>query len=130
VSRLLSEAFGERRARMVEARERTDVPPTGVARGPRLPRGMIGAAAILAAALVVGFCMDETPTAAYSTCGTCRGAAGEAVYWWGGLGVGMAALAALIARFEAPGEFRVARAAAVAALAFWVASVGFIRGWW
>jgi hypothetical protein len=87
---------------MVEAPARADVPPTGVARGPRLPRGMTGAAAILAAALVVGFCMDETPTAAYSTCGTCRGVARETLYWWGGLGVGVTAFVALMARFEAP----------------------------
>ena len=115
---------------MVEAPARADVPPTGVARSPRPPRGVLGAAAILAAALVVGFCMDETPAAAYSTCGTCRGVARENVHWWGGLGVGVAAFAALIARSQAPGEFRVARVAAMVALAFWVVSVGFIRGWW
>ena len=115
---------------MAEAPSTLDAPSVGAIRARELPRGMVGAAAVLAAALVVGFCLSETPIAAYSPCGTCRWSARETVYGWAVLGIAMSALAALVARFEAPGEFRVARSAAVVAFAFWLVSVGFIRGWW
>jgi len=38
--------------------------------------------------------------------------------------------AALAARVASRWEFRVARSAELVALVFWLASLGFVRGWW
>jgi hypothetical protein len=114
---------------MAEAPPTLDAPVADAVRGRGVPCALVGAA-VFAAALVVGICVSETPTATSSPCGTCRSSAREAVYGWAKLGVALAALAALLARFEAPGAFRVARSAALVALASWLMSVGFIRGWW
>ncbi len=94
------------------------------------PRGVVGAMAVLAALFVVGVCLVETPGAVASTCANCRLGCRADVYRGGACGVGAAALAALVARFAGPTDFRVARSAALVALVFWLAAVGFVRGWW
>lgn len=78
----------------------------------------------------VGVCLAETPTAVWSFCGTCRGAARGSLYGEAAWAVAASAVAALVARLAVPGEFRVARSATLVALAFWLVSVGFVRGWW
>jgi hypothetical protein len=50
---------------------------------------------------------------------------GEAVW-----AIGVCMAAALAARVASRWEFRVARSAALVALVFWLASLGFVRGWW
>jgi hypothetical protein len=115
---------------MAEAPPSADAPPAVVARGPPLPRGVAGAVAVAAAWWAVGVCLAETPTAVWSFCGTCRGAARGSLYGEAVWAVAASAVAALVARLAGPGEFRVARSAALVALAFWLVSVGFVRGWW
>jgi hypothetical protein len=115
---------------MAEAPPSADASSTGAVRGPRLPRGVAGAAALIAAGWAVGVCLAETPAAAWSVCGTCRESARASLEGEGAWAVGASALAALVARFAGPGEFRVARSVALVALVFWLVSLGFVRGWW
>jgi hypothetical protein len=115
---------------MVESSARVVEPPTRVARGPWLPGGIAGAVAIAAALWAAGVCLSETPTAVDSWCGTCRGEARSSLYVEAAWAIGVCMAAALAARVASRWEFRVARSAALVALVFWLASLGFVRGWW
>jgi hypothetical protein len=115
---------------MVETPPRADIPTAQPVRGPRLPRGVLGAAAVAAAVWAVGVCLSETPAAVSSVCGTCRVSARASLYDEAAWAVGTSVAAALIARFASAREFRVARSAALVALLFWLVSMGCVRGWW
>jgi hypothetical protein len=115
---------------MLEAPRGVDAPTTGVVSGWKIPRGIAGTVSVSAALWAAGVCLHETPTAASSFCGTCRGVAQASLYGEAAWGVVASLAAAVVARFSAPIEFRVARSAAVPAFAVWVVSIGFVRGWW
>ena len=115
---------------MVEGPPTEGASPADAVRGTRLPRGVAALASVIAAVWAVGVCLSETPTAAWSVCGTCRASARAGLYGEAAAAVGASVLAALVARFAGLREFRVARAAALAALVFWLVSVGLVRGWW
>src|SRR5262249_51202649 len=107
-----------------------DAPDCGSGPDGKLPRGVAGAIAVVAALWAMGVCLRETPTAAYSSCGTCRGAARSSLYRETVWAVATGLAAAVVARFSARGEFRVARSAAVVAIAVWIIAVGFVQQWW
>jgi hypothetical protein len=117
-------------AHMAEAAPSADAPTTGTVSGSRLPCFLAAAVSVIAALRVVYICLNETPTAVYSFCGTCREVARSSLYGESVWAVAASVAAAAVARLSGRAEFRVARSAAVVAIAVWVISLGFVRGWW
>jgi hypothetical protein len=115
---------------MIEGASSADAPVSASVTTGKPPRGVAGAIAVVAALWAMGICLRETPTAVYSTCGTCRGAARSSLYGEGVWAVATALAAAVVARFSARGKSRVARSAAIVAIAVWIIAVGFVQCWW
>ncbi len=116
---------------MVEGPPSADAPNTGIKAGSRALRGEAGAISVMAALWTVTICLGETPCAVYSFCGTCRAVARASLYAEALWGILASVAAATLARFlSSRFELRVARSAALVALAAWALSIGFVRGWW
>jgi hypothetical protein len=115
---------------MVESTPSVNAPASGSVSARKPPHAVAGAIAVLAALWATGVCLRETPTAAYSSCGTCSGAARDSLYHEAGWAVFTALAVAVVARSSTRGEFRVARSAAGVALVMWIIAIGFEQHWW
>ena len=93
-------------------------------------RGVFGSAAVYCAVWVCGIAWAAAATPP-STCGNCRrDVAAQAALLWEAPWFLAAAVAAWVLAEPSSGEARVARCAVAVALALWVVSAGFVRGWW
>ena len=93
-------------------------------------KGVPGLLAVLVASCVISLCLSGTPTAVGSFCGTCRWVARSEILETGALLIAGNLALWLFAWETVPSDVKVARCAAVTALAAWALSVGFVLGWW
>jgi hypothetical protein len=115
---------------MVEVSLSADDQGAGAVRCLRLPRLLAGTISSISSLWALAVCLHETPTAVYSFCGTCREVARASLYGEAAWAVGVSVVAAAMARFVSPVEFRIARSAAAVATIVWGMCIGFVRGWW